>query len=785
MIRHNLLLIYRNFKRHKSSFIINLTSLSTGMACALLIYLWVNDELHTDKFNENDDRLFQVLQNIKQDNTINTAEFTPGPLPKSLAEEIPEVEYAVGVIPPTASYGKGVISTGTVRFKAKGQFAGKDFFNVFSYPLLQGDKNRVLAEKQGVVLSEDLALKLFNTTENIIGKSVNWNEEEINGLYFVSGVFKQVPGSARPFDLLLNYDLFLEKHEWLQAWDSNDPSTYVVLKKGVSAAQFNKKIAGFLKSKDKDSEGELVAQLFSDRYLHGKFENGVQSGGRIEYVKLFSLIAVFILGIACINFMNLSTARAARRSKEVGIKKVVGARRQTLILQYLGESVLLSLVSLIIAVLLVALFIPAFNDITGKQLTLRFDARLILTCVGIALASGIIAGSYPSLYLSGFRPVAILKGRLKTSLSELWIRKGLVVFQFALSVILIVSVLVVYKQMDFVQSKNLGYSRDNVLYFDTEKASESFLAELKRVPGVVNASAFFHDMTGDHGGTRAVDWEGRAPDFYGDFGNLEAGYDIIETLGFEITSGRSFSRELAPGQIIFNESAIKLMGLKDPVGKTVKLWGNDRTIVGVVRDFHFESLYKKIEPCFIQLVPAFPATTKVMVKIKGGTEKATIDKLQQFYKAYNPGIAFGFTFLDEDYQTLYTSEKKVSVLSRYFAGLAILISCLGLFGLAAFTAEKRKKEISIRKVLGASVKGVSFLLTKEFVKLVLLANVIAWPVAYYFVLQWLQDFTYKIDINIWMFLLAGLAAIIITIMTVGFQAIKAAVANPVKSLRTE
>jgi hypothetical protein len=509
------------------------------------------------------------------------------------------------------------------------------------------------------------------------------------------------------------------------------------------------------------------------------------AGGRIDYLRLFSAIALFILAIACINFMNLSTAKSSGRIKEVGIKKVVGASRKTLIFQYIGESVVLASLSLFVAIFLVELCLPQFNQITGKHLRLVFDISLVLSILAITLVTGLLAGSYPALYLSGFRPSVILKGKITPSAPEAWARKGLVVFQFAIAIVLIVSVWVVNEQIGLVHTKNIGYERDQVVYFDTPNMSNAFLSEIKNIPGVINAGGGNLTAGGSLGGSDGVDWEGKSPENKTFFTNLWATYHLIETLGMDMASGRAFSEDFgSPDQVIFNETAIAMMRLKDPIGKSVRIRGEERRIVGVVKDFHFESLYEKVKPLALLLAPVEVAP-RVSVKIQAGTEKATLDHLQRVFQKHNYGLPFSFTFMDEDYQRLYASEQRVAALSKYFAVLAIFISCLGLYGLAAFTAEQRTKEIGIRKVLGASVASIMGLLSKDFVKLVLVAIVIATPLSWYGMSKWLQDFSYRIDLEWWVFLITGGLALLIALLTVSFQAVKAALTNPVKSLRSE
>lgn len=791
MFKHSLLLIYRNFRRFKSTFFINLIGLSTGMACALLIYLWVSDELNVDKFHENDSRLYQVMENSQLEDGITTQAYTPDLLAETMAEEIPEVEYAAGVTP--SEWFAFTLSTGEKKIKASGQFAGKDYFNVFSYDFLQGDKADALSIENGIVISIELAQKLFNTTENVIGRPVEWHLLNFDNQATVTGLFKGTPrNSTAQFDFVLSYKAWIDISKKIGRninWDNHAPHTYVVLKKGTDIDRFNEKIAGFIKSKNKFSNVDLISRRYSDGYLYSKYENGVQAGGRIKYVELFSIIAVFIILIACINFMNLSTAKASRRIKEVGIKKAVGASRKTLILQYLGESMLMALLSLIFSFILVEIFLPQFNEITGKHLVLDYNVDLLLPLLGITLFTGLIAGSYPALYISGFHTATVLKGILKSSAGELWARKGLVVFQFVLSIILIVSVLVVYKQIDFIQSKNLGYEKDNIIYFEEEgkiaEDQDTFLSEVKNINGVVNASSSASNLMGSGNTTSGIKWEGKNPKDIIRFEIVNCNYDLIETLGIKMKEGRTFSREFGSedSKVIFNEAAIDIMGLKDPVGKMVNVWGNDMEIIGVTKNFNFESLHENVKPLFFKLNP--PRTLKVMVKVKAGMEREVINELGKFYKEFNPGYSFNYKFLDQDYEALYEAESRIGILSRYFAGVAIVISCMGLFGLAAFSAERRQKEIGIRKVLGSSEFGIVYLLTSEFTKIVFISGIVALPLSYLIAKNWLESFAYRIDLEMWYFIGSGLIALFIAWFTVGMQAVKASRINPAVCLRDE
>jgi putative ABC transport system permease protein len=790
MIKSYFKIAWRNIRRDVQFTMLNLTGLAIGLTGSLMIYLWVNDELNVDKYNAKDAQIYQVLQNIPRENTIETGEYTAGILAKSMAAEFPEIAYATPVIPASWFSSQGIIKLNDAKLRAKGQFVGQDYFKMFDCNFLQGDKNTALADKHAIAISDELALKLFHTTHNVIGKTIDWNQNEFNGIYLITGVFeKNSPNVSEPFDILFNFDLFVEKRPGMLNWGNSDPHTFLLLKEGTNIAAFNKKIEKYMQSKEKNSTRSLFVRPFSDKYLYGQYENGVQAGGRITYVKFFVIIAIFILIIACINFMNLSTAKASQRMKEVGVKKVVGASRSSLIFQYISESILLSFLALILSAALILILLPAFNEITGKNLFLNFNWKVILSMIGITIFAGILAGSYPALYISGFNPVSVLKGKLRTSMGELWVRKGLVVFQFTLSVIFIAGVLVVYKQMSFIQSRNLGYSRDHVVHFeiplemDSAKISAaiSFVNELKQMPGVVNAASYYHNLIGDHGSIGGFQWPGKDPTKEFDFANLEVGPNFLETMNIKIKEGRNFSVNTSK-EIIFNETAIKQMGIKNPIGKTVKFWDQERQIIGIAEDFNFESLYQGVKPCFFQVYPVMP---NVLVRLQGGNEKQTLERIQQAYANFNKGMAFEYRFLDDDYQALYTSENRVGILSRYFAGLAIIISCLGLFGLAAFTAQRRQKEIGIRKVVGATVANVAMLLSKDFFQLIIVALLIAFPIVAWGAKEWLASFAYRVGIGADIYILTALFIILITLFTVSYQAIKAALVNPVKTLKSE
>lgn len=786
MLQHNLLLSVRIFKRYKSSFLINLTGLATGLACVLLIYLWVNDERSIDKFHEKDSRLYQVMGNYHDGADINTWNGMSAQVAGALIAEVPEVEKAISGTDPSWNIGYDLTYQET-KVKATGRHVGPDFFNMFSYPLVQGNPDQVLSNKNAIVISEILAKNLFNTTENLIGKTVEWSSMNLGGPVIISGIFSSPPANATDqFDLVLPYQLYAD--DFGDQWENPNSVAWVLLKEGADLKNVNAKIEGLIRKHLPESNKTLFLQKYSDQYLHGEFENGVEAGGRIEYVRFFSLIAIFILVIACINFMNLSTARASRRIKEVGVKKAVGAGRSSLIFQYLSESMLMSFLSLLVAIGLVFTVLPQFNIITGKQIEPILSSSLIIGGLGITLLTGLISGSYPALYLSGFNPAVVLKGMLKGTVGELWVRKGLVIFQFALSIIFIVGVLVVFKQMQLIQNKALGFDKDQLLYFEREGKTvdnlEPFLQGLKNLPGVENASAINNDMFHPPG-VSDFTWEGQLGEQI-DIRRQMVYYDFIETLGVTLKDGRSFSRDFPLNkefQIVLNQKAVELMRLEEPVGKRVKIWGTDALIVGVVEDFHFHSLHESIGPMYFDLAPNFLLNT--MVRIKAGSAKEALARMEDFYTEFNPGYTFNYKFLDQDFQELYESENRVAALSRYFAGFAILISALGLLGLVAFSAERRMKEIGIRKILGSGNLRIVYMLSGDFTKMVLAAIVIALPISYYITSDWLTGFAYPIELKWWFFAGAGAVALLVAWLTVGFQTLKAAAVNPVKCLRDE
>lgn len=786
---------WRTLLRDRQFSFLNIAGLSTGLACSLLIFFWVKDERSIDTFNENGDRLYQVMRTIVEgDGALDVSEHTSGIMASSMKKDLPEIEHAV---PVASEEYKGLIGSDNRTFKAEPIYAGKEFFKVFSYPLLDGEKASALDDPKSVLLSEKLAISIFNATEGIVGKTLKWSTgDEISGVYKVSGVFKLPSNASKKFDAIFSFEnffnTFVNKYG-LDRWNSNNPSTYITLKPGTDEKALNTKIAGYTRNKLLEAygpdilkwEGSVFLQKFSDRYLYNQYENGKIAGGRITYVRLFTVIAILILIIACINFMNLATARATASIRESGIRKLVGASRGSLILRHIGESTFMAFLALGIGILIVYALMPQFRIITGKDLHPDFTITTIASLAAIALATGIFSGSYPAMYLTSFKPSTVLKNFVQISGGQSAIRKGLVVFQFTLSIVFIVAVIVVYRQMKLVQEKNLGFEKDNVIVFTTEGRLKddmsTFLGELRKIPGVINASGMDGDFTGYHSGGGGIDWEGKAVsiEFDGDYVNT----NWLETFEIPLAEGRTFKEGVdSNNAVLFNETAIRMMGLKDPIGKRVTMWGTPAYIIGVMKDFHYESLYHKPGPYFVKYQAS---NTNVVARLQAQNLPSTIERIKKAYESFNNGVAFDYKFVDDDFNRLYASEQRAALLSGYFASLAVLISCLGLFGLSAFTAQKKQKEIGIRKVLGASVQNIAILLSGNFFKLIIVALLIAFPVAWWLMNNWLMDFQYRINLGADIFLYAAIATLVITLVTISFQAIKASLANPVKSLRSE
>ncbi|MCF2503125.1 ABC transporter permease [Dyadobacter sp. CY107] len=786
MLKNYLKIAWRNLLKNKTFSLINILGLALGMACSLLIMLWVQDEIKMDRFHKNDTRIFSVMENQFYSGVINTFAATPGILADHIVKDIPEIEMASQWLWEEAP----VLAVGNNFDNEKGRYVQGDFLSIFSFDLSQGNPKTALKRPDGIVISQKLADKYFKG-QDPMGKTIRVdNKDDV----IVTGVLKEIPSySSVKFDFLMSYDRWIKGNDWAKEWGNNGPRCIVLLDKNADINKVNAKIRGYLKTKNKDSNIDLFLVNYGQSYLYSKWDSGKQNGGRIEYVRLFTIVAIFILVIACINFMNLATARSVKRAKEVGLRKVVGAYKSSLVGQFMGESILITLLALAFALILVGVLLPSFNTLTEKQLSLNiFNPTLLLLLLVLTTITGVFAGSYPALFMSSLNPVVVLKGALKFKPSAAYFRQGLVVFQFGLSILLILSMIVVYRQIEFIQNKNLGFNRSNLLYIsDIEKGMPKSFASFKQVlegePGIKAVTVSQASPMDFGSSTMGVTWPGKDTTQRMLFNVNPVGFDFVKTMGIKLLDGRDFNPQFGTdtSNYLINEAAARKIGYKDPVGKELTMWRKKGRIIGLMKDFHIGSLHVAIEPLIINLQSKKENWGAALILTEAGKTKQAIASIEKVYKQYNPGFPFKYHFADEEFGNLYKAETVVSKLSNYFAFLAIFISCLGLFGLAAFTAEQRTKEIGVRKVLGASVTNLVGMLSMDFVKLVAIAALIAFPIAGYFLQSWLEKYAYRIEMEWWYFLVAGIAALLIALFTVSFQAIKAALMNPVKSLRGE
>ncbi|HAA12120.1 MAG TPA: transporter permease, partial [Cytophagales bacterium] len=689
MHQHHLLMAFRQIRRYKGSFLINFIGLASGLSAALLIGLWIQDEFRVDRIFPNEDHLYQVMLNREeQDGEITTMAYTAGPLADALMAEIPEIEAAA--IHQVSFSDEEVLVYEDTKVLSFPAYGTPNYFSVLPYTLLWGSPDQVLTQPDQAVLTRSMAIKLFGNPGEALGKTITGPYERP---YTVAGIMEDVPSNASiQFDALFSWTVFLETHRWLHEWGNQDPYTLVTLRDNTDLGAVQQKLSTFLQSKMPNTSKSLFLRPYTSQHLYGKYVQGQQAGGRIVYVRLFMGIAIAILLIACVNFMNLSTAHATRRSKEVGIKKALGARKPLLTGQFMEEAFVHVLLALVGAYLLTAILLPGFNQFTGKSLSLWSGWQLLLVMLGVALAAGWVAGSYPALYLSRLSPIRSLKGQNQPGTRSLTIRRGLVVFQFTLSVIFILGVIIIAQQMAYIQNKDLGFNKDQIIYFSHDYVLEddtdtyyTFLEDLRQLPEVSKAASFSHDLAGNHGGTSGLTWPGKDPDTRIEFGSLEVGPGFLDALSVPMVAGSTFpppsSDTLA--KIIFNEAAIAAMGLTDPVGKIITLWGEPKEIVGVTKNIHFESLYEPITPCFFNM---YPVLEKTLVKAETENLSATLAAIRAIHDRYSPNHPLTFQFMDDDFAKQYAAEQQLGQLSRYFAGIAILISCLGLLGLAAFSA---------------------------------------------------------------------------------------------------
>ncbi|MEP6712719.1 MAG: ABC transporter permease [Ferruginibacter sp.] len=795
MIKNYFKTSIRNLLKNKGYSFLNIFGLAIGIACAGLIFLWVEDEVSFDKFNEKKDNLFFVRENQKYDSYTATFGSTPGVMAPAIQAEIPGVANTCRIHDDDAT----LFSIGDKTMYAAGIYAEPSLFSMFTLPFVQGNAKNVFAQRYSIVVTEKTAKKFFGSEQNVLGKTVRVDNKQD---YTVTGVIKDIPqNSSLQFEWAAPFEIIYDQSPWLHSWGNNSLSTYVELKPGVDAASVNKKLYNFIQQREPKSIARPFLWNMSQWHLYDKFENGVATGGgQIEYVHLFTIIAWIILLIACINFMNLATARSEQRAKEVGVRKVLGAGKRRLISQFIGEAFFMAFLAALTAVLIMALVLPAFNILVEKQLLLGLYLPSHLgVLLLIIVICGLVAGSYPSLYLSSFNPVFVLKGiRLKDGSAAL-VRRGLVIMQFSISIVLIISTIIIYQQIQHVKSRNIGFNKNNLVEADAQGEVAHYYAAMKQDllnSGVVENVAL-SDHTTIYGGnnTGGLTWEGKASDAQILISTRYVTPGFIKTSGINILEGRDFEEADSAGTRLMKENVIitqsfeKLMGKESAIGKIIH--GQDDTsgataiVVGVVNDYVYGNMYGTPDPVmFICSAPEHTNKMYIRLRDKSNAQEA-LAKIEAAVKRNNPAYPFNYRFVDEQFNKMFLNEALISKLSRLFAALAIIISCLGLFGLAAFTAERRTKEIGVRKVLGASVPGIAALVSKDFLKLVGVSCLVAFPAAWWMMNNWLKNYQYRVQISWWIFLIAGTAAILIAIFTVSFQAIKAAIANPVKSLRTE
>jgi putative ABC transport system permease protein len=784
MIRNYLLVSIRHLKNNKGFTLINILGLSVGMASAILIMLWVIDEVSYNRFNEKYDTLFQVMENQTYQNKTFTFAANPGQLAQAMKAELPDVRNTT-----RCDWGdRWVFSLGDKNIYEDGFLSDPSLFEMFSFRLLHGDEKKLLPDENSIVITKKMALKFFDE-ENAVGKYLKVNNDKE---MLVTAVFQDPPlNSSVRFEWIASFKIFEKNNPWWTAWNSNGMRVFVELKPDADYLKVNDKLHDFIYKKDKDAIAKPFLHPMKDWRLRSNFKEGKADGGRIEFVKLFSIIALLLILIACINFMNLATARSEQRMREVGVRKVMGAERFSLIKQFMGESMFMSFIALVIACIIITFSLPFFNVLVDKQLSITLASPfhwLLLLLTG--LLCGIAAGSYPSLYLSSFNPTSIFRGRKGKASGAVMVRKGLVITQFVISIVFIVSTVVIYLQIQHVKERQLGYDKENLVYIRQEglmnKHFDAIRQDLLSTGMITHVAASSQTLLNQGSNTGGLSWDGKDPSKEVLITVENGTPGLIAAAGMKLIAGRDFYADGKQDSmnIIINESLARLMQKKEVVGQIIRNDDAAYRIVGVVSDFLYNNFYTEPAPYILFCDPS--QTTQMLLRLKDNISASTaITAIEKVYRKNNPGYPFEYKFVDDEFDKLFKSEMLVAKLSRLFAILTIVISCLGLFGLAAFTAERRTKEIGIRKVLGASVVNVISLLSKDFLRLVCISILIATPIGWLIMNRWLQDYAYRIDVQWWIFVTAGMLALAITLLTVSFQAIKAAVANPVRSLRTE
>lgn len=794
MIKNFFKIAWRNLLKSKAYSAINIVGLASGMAVAILIGLWIWDELSFDTYHKNHDTLAQVMTTQTFNGETGTGQAVAMPLGNELRTKYGSDFKNVSM----ASWNFGhILAVGDKKISAQGMWVEPVFPDMFSLKAVKGNVTSGLNDPSSILLSASVAKALFNN-DNPINKIVKLDNKES---YKVTGVFEDLPHNTtlNETKILLSWNKYITTQDWLKnamtQWGNHSFQAFVQLNDHLDFDKETAKIknASMIHLKEaEDGKEELVLQPMNNWRLYNEFKNGKVVGGRIQFVWLFGIIGVFVLLLACINFMNLSTARSEKRAKEVGIRKTMGSLRKQLIRQFLTESVLVAFLALVLAIILVIIALPFFNSLSDKEISLPGgNAVFWLMILGFTFFTGIISGSYPAFYLSGFEPIKVLKGTFRVGKNAALPRKVLVVVQFTISIALIIGTIIVYRQIQFAKDRPVGYTREGLITIDMSTPDlyghyDALRNDLIATGAVDNMAESSSPSTGVWSNQIGFDWEGKDPNSLPLFGIVAVTQDFGKTIGWQIKEGRDFSRDFATdtSALILNEAAVKLTGIKDIVGKRIK-WNNDPyTVVGVVKDMVMESPYEPIKPTIFTMNPGW--VNVITVRIKPALPMSVaLSKVESVFKRYNPGSPFDYKFNDEEYAKKFSDEERIGNLATFFAILAIFISCLGLFGLASFVAEQRTKEIGVRKVLGATTFNLWQMLSKDFVFLVVISCLIAIPLAWYFLHGWLQRYTYRTDISWWIFLIAAMGALVITMITVSYQAIKAALSNPVKSLRTE
>ena len=781
---------WRKIKRQKGYSFINIAGLAIGLSVCMMIVLWVVDEWSFDRFHADARRIFRVYRNESATRPNSGSALTSPPMAESLKKDFPEIILATRF----GTWERRLVTYRDKNFnETKYMHADPDFLAMFSFPLVKGEPAAAFAKPNSVVITEKTAAKYFGL-EDPLGKilTVNHSFDVV-----VTGVIKNVPSnSSLEFDFLSPFEILFKQfigEDTRGNWGFNSFSTYVMLPPNASAENLNRKLLGYIKKYQPEDPDELVLQPLMDIHLFSDLGHDYNNLGDIKYVWIFSALAVFVLLIASVNFMNLTTARSASRAKEVGLRKVVGAGRIQLIRQFFGESIMMALLALAIALVLVELLLPLFNTLSGKHLTSawRNNPALLLTFFGIALVTGAFSGSYPALFLSSFQPIRVLKGSLGSAGVNPLFRKVLVSFQFSLSVFLVIGTIVISRQLSYLRNKDLGYNREHIIHLSIHGGLHEKYGAIRdrflKNPDVLHVTASLALPTNIQNSPGTPEWEGKGPDEKMEIKADFVDFDYIETFNIPLVEGRSFSRDYATDPetaFIVNEEAVRRMRLQKPVvGKSFGFWSTKGQIIGVMKDAHFQTLHHKVEPLVFKIFPDW--FFRMYVKIRSGDIAATLRSLEKTWDQMDLGYPFDFRFLDEDFQNLYNAEARLGSIFRSFAALAVFIACLGLFGLASYLAEQRAREIGIRKVLGASVSGIALRMSGDFTKWVLVANLIAWPVSWIIMSRWLNGFAYRLSLEAWIFLLAAGLSLGLALLTVGLQSVRAARANPAVTLRQD